>query len=535
MKAVWLVRSRQLESRMRFWTAIVGYNPRDRSLSQRIYLIYVVIFFSLWGFAVLALLASLGAGLLSLLNSSSPVQAAASVMTVVLLADALLRAYKAAVSSPFVFSEEDAALICQTPVDRRQVAIAWLLGDWLPAGLPFWAGAVTLSFACSQLAVHGRMVWADLPIYLLAGLRAVMVVLPLHLALMTAGYAFGALRLRGGTEIAHLRWIPIVFGVLMIALAITAPKGLQAISWPVFFPLEAGFGGVSWLAGFGIAVILAGMGALALYLASAELNLSRAAQESHFRWLFQQVGLLGDSSLVKQMKARQRLGVGHQASRIPARAGVWALIWKDWVQSLRGIDFRGIISWLILWGVFLGLVIATDWGSRIWAFVLWGLSVGQRGTERFHADLSLWVVFRQLPFSTKEILLVEVAGPVIAATILTWLAVGVGSLLGFQFVLWIILLVPGVILGITLASAFDILRQSHTSDLLVGNSPELGAVGLILGLLVAGVPLALVSWISSHLSGGLAIWFVSPIGLLLSLVIAYGVWQLSATEFKNIK
>ena len=54
MNAVWLVRWRQLASRMRFWTAIVGYDPRDHSLSHSIYLIYVIIFFSLWGFAMLA-------------------------------------------------------------------------------------------------------------------------------------------------------------------------------------------------------------------------------------------------------------------------------------------------------------------------------------------------------------------------------------------------------------------------------------------------------------------------------------------------
>ena len=66
MNAVWLVRERQVGSRMSFWTAIVGYDPRDHSRSHQIYLVYVIIFFSLWGFAMLALIADWGAAVLML-------------------------------------------------------------------------------------------------------------------------------------------------------------------------------------------------------------------------------------------------------------------------------------------------------------------------------------------------------------------------------------------------------------------------------------------------------------------------------------
>ena len=52
-----------------FWTTIVGYDPQDHSLSHRIYLIYVVIFFSLWWFAVLALIADWVARIFLLLKA----------------------------------------------------------------------------------------------------------------------------------------------------------------------------------------------------------------------------------------------------------------------------------------------------------------------------------------------------------------------------------------------------------------------------------------------------------------------------------
>ena len=141
MNAVWMVRSRQLASQMRFWVALVGYNPKDRSIGQNIYLVYLVVFFSLWGFAVLALLADLGAGVLILFKGFSPTWTAILIITIVLLVDAFIKGYRASKRSPFIFSDEDAALICQTPVDRRQVALAWMVTDWLVATWPFAACA----------------------------------------------------------------------------------------------------------------------------------------------------------------------------------------------------------------------------------------------------------------------------------------------------------------------------------------------------------------------------------------------------------
>ncbi|OGO60293.1 MAG: hypothetical protein A2032_02595 [Chloroflexi bacterium RBG_19FT_COMBO_49_13] len=290
MSAVWLVRLRQLANRMRFWTAIVGYDPRDSSLSHRIYLIYVIIFFSAWGFAMLALIADLGAVVLSLFRGFPPVQAAILLTTVLLLADGFLRGFRYARRSPFIFSDEDAALICQTPVDRRQVALAWLLGDWIPAGLPYWAGAVTLSFACQQLAATEGMIWAHLPIYLLTGIRAASIILPLHLAFMTATYVFGALRLRGDKELIYLRLIPAGIGACLLLLAVFFPTYLRILLWPILFPLEAGFGTTSWIAGFIQAVSLAALSLLSLYIVSPQLNLSRASQESYLNWEFQKTG-----------------------------------------------------------------------------------------------------------------------------------------------------------------------------------------------------------------------------------------------------
>ena len=284
MKAVWLVRSRQLMRRMKFWIMIVGYDPGDRSVTQRIYLIYVVIFFGLWGFAVLALFADQLALLLSLLMLAAPVRSAIIFTSIILLTDALYQCYRYARRSPFVFSEDDAGLICLTPVDRRLVALAWLFGEWIPSGLPYWALAVTVSFSFLQLTLPAGLIAVNLPFYLLSAVRAASIMVPLHLALMTFTYIFGAIRLRGEKDLPYLRYIPIIVGAILLLLSKYNPLLLPTILWPVIYPLEAGFGFAQWVGGFTLVFLLVLASLLLLYLAAPGVNLSRAAQESQRRW-----------------------------------------------------------------------------------------------------------------------------------------------------------------------------------------------------------------------------------------------------------
>ena len=180
--------------------------------------------------------------------------------------------------------------------------------------------------------------------------------------------------------------------MVMISMVFVYRGYLEIFLWPVIFPLEAGFGTANWLFGFILAACLALVGLLLLYIASPRLNLSRAAQESNFRWASQQVSLLGDSSLSRQMKIRNRLGIQHPPSRIPGRAGAWSLLWKDFVVSQRGINFGFVAVWVGIFGISLVLAAAPDWGTRFWAFIIWCWLVGQRGTERLRSDLELWTM-----------------------------------------------------------------------------------------------------------------------------------------------
>jgi hypothetical protein len=235
------------------------------------------------------------------------------------------------------------------------------------------------------------------------------------------------------------------------------------------------------------------------------------------------------------MKTRQKLGIGRSATRIPGKAGSSALIWKDWVTTLRAINFGSLVGWMSIFGIYLGMILVSDWGTRLWAFIIWCLLVGQRCTERLRNDLEVWVISRQLPFSGREELFVELSTSVLGATLISWLAIGLSYWLGFSPPLSIVLLAPVVILCVVMAAALDILRHCHSSELLSGRVAELGAGGLILGVILAGIPQMIIFWLAGqHNPIGLT-WLVALLGLILGLGIIYGLWELAAASFKGIQ
>ena len=158
ISAVWLVRSHQIASDLRYWLTYIGYDRRDHSLAHKVYLVYATLFFSVWGFSTLSLLASWAGGVLKMLGASLPVkngltEAAVGVLALALLGWWLFKTFQAGRASPLIFTEDDAALICQAPVSRPAVALLWLLGDWIKIGPIFWALAVTLAFALQDAAL----------------------------------------------------------------------------------------------------------------------------------------------------------------------------------------------------------------------------------------------------------------------------------------------------------------------------------------------------------------------------------------------
>ncbi len=261
---VWLVRSRQLASDLRYWLILTGYDRNDRSFSQKIYMGYAAIFFGLWGMAMLSFLSSTARSLLAVLGVSSVPTAAAGFLSLLLLAWWLYAVNRAARRSPLAFSEDDVYLICQTPVNRRSVAFAWLAGSW-----PLWATllgavAVVLAFAITDDALAGSTTIASIPLYLLAGTRSLVVVALEVGGMLALAWAFGCLRLQDDRERPRLHLVPAGLALALAAGLLLSGSPLKALAgppWnvllaPVAFPAAHSLGAELWGA-----ALLAGLGA----------------------------------------------------------------------------------------------------------------------------------------------------------------------------------------------------------------------------------------------------------------------------------
>jgi hypothetical protein len=220
---------------------------------------------------------------------------------------------------------------------------------------------------------------------------------------------------------------------------------------------------------------------------------------------------------------------------LPIRSGVWALVWKDWIQSWREFNIKNLLTWLVIFGSAVGMMLAPGWGTRIWVFIVWAVVVGQVCSKRFSSDLRIWVLLRSLPFSAKAIIIAEIAHSVIATILVSWVAYGLCRLINLDPSATIVILIPGLVLCVSLAAIFDILRQVKADVLLDGHGFDMGVVGLLIGLLSAGAPLALALVLTNLWSRSLMVMGASISGLGLCLILAYALWQLSAARYKKIK
>jgi hypothetical protein len=303
--------------------------------------------------------------------------------------------------------------------------------------------------------------------------------------------------------------------------------------WALILPLQAGLGAASLPAGLGVALVWAFLGMALLWASSRQMSLARASQETRGQEAMQAAVLTGAFDLRQELAQRQRLGTGRKPSRLPARPGPAALVWRNAVQGVRSFTLGQVIAWLSLTGLTLGVVLVTDWGARAWFVVLWLLFAGQRTTLSLRQDLSRWWLLRQLPYASGDLVLLDMMLPLAGVGL-----VGLGILIACLFlgipvpalIGWLYL--PGAV-GAALATAGDILLQCRTERLLAGNVPGLTLRTILLGALVLGLPgglawLALARW-------GLPPWAGILAMLTVSVGLDYALYRLAGSALRRIR
>jgi hypothetical protein len=495
VRAAWFLRSRQMLLSIRFWLAITGYDSKDESLSNRLLLGYIVVFFGVWGLAVLALITSgVSQGLL-MISPTQPVHAAYLISLAAVTGWWLWGLAGAVRRCPMRFSAEDAALVCSTPASRPAVVFCWLLAQWFTTGVPFWGMAVAFGFSFAEIAVGPDKFWPNLPLYLSRGGQFLIPLFLLHFGLLAMIWAVGAYRLRGSRESRGLFLLPLAVALTAAALlllpgAVNTPLAYLAL--PVTLPVLSGCGLAAPLVGIFTALGWSLAGAAGLYYTSRHLNLSRAAQESQSPSLGLSATVTGSRRQANSIRLKARLQ-SSPSSPLPGRPGELALLWKQVLRLLRASGPSDLFHWVFLFALTAGVALAPDWGSRGMALLFWVVQVLARTSENLRADLEMWFLFQPLPFRSGRRILMEILPPVALATLVGWAALDAsGALTGAGIPGTLYMLLPLVVLSTAYAAVFDVLRQTRAADLLAGSIPEPGMVGVLLaGVIIAFAFLAL--------------------------------------------
>lgn len=532
MKAVHWVRARQEERELAYWLSLVAYEHRDRSFNNRVYLLYLILFFGAWIFAVLLFFASGGVLFLQWMDLTDPVRAAVFLEVLLLSLWGVYGFWQALRRSPIVFSEQDETLLCQTPINRRHVAIRWLLMPWLKSALPFWLAAVTLGFSVAEAALPGAMSASRIPEYVMYGLHAWLVILPIHGALFFLQWAVGVIRLQKDHRRRGLAWLvmPVVM-VFFVLLAYCAFNPVSILFPPhsglpaaLLFPFQTAFSGDSVTAAT-LAGSLFALAALAmLYRVSGSLSLSRAAQETRLTEMLNSAQRYGFAAISADIQTRQRLGVMRKPTRLPAISGAGALVWKDIVQFERSFQLSSLFIWGQIFVLMLGLSFLSQPGSYALLIAVWVILTGQTSAARLRSDLANYVLTRQLPVSHRHFLLYETALTCLLAILISLAGLAAGSIIFSTPLTPIVVLIPGMIATTAGLAVFDVIRQSRDHLLMNGSVPQVSAGGMILGVIAAGVPILI------------QVLLPGPVGLILSILLSLGLawlaFNLAVTTFR---
>ena len=528
MKAIHWLRSKQEENELGYLLSFVAYDQQDHSLINKFYLLYLVIFFFFWFMTVFFFFAKVGGMALSLLNSNQAANTAVTIIWFVLACWNLFGLFKSSKRSPVIFSETDQVLVCQTPVNRRALVIRWLWMPWFKNALLFWVLALVLGFSTAELYYSGAESADAIFNYVGFGLRALLQIIPIHLAFYAFQWSVGVLRLRKNDQ---KNWI--IFPAIALGLI---PLGIL-ISNNAFYSLYSStplnlFINPDYINGTASSTLLLGnLSALLmlvlLFSVSRHFNLNRAAQETSELELLTTAAKYGFTDLVEQRRLQNRLSSKRKFT-LPARhKGSAALNWKNRIQATRGWNWKQILPLVTIFSITMGLPLVPGFLSKLLVVFFMVQQIGPIMTQRIRSDLACWSILQQLPIRKSKILIRDLVSSLPLLFAVGLLGLAFSALISKTFSLTFLFILPGLLTTIGFTAAIDILRKSKSDLLINGNVPSVGTQGIILGVIGTAIPI----WLASTFTGLIGM----LISTLISLAITWICYKIAVISFKNIK
>ncbi|MCK9247288.1 MAG: putative ABC exporter domain-containing protein [Anaerolineaceae bacterium] len=511
-QAVGFLRGRQEHSDLRYWLALVSYDPEEKTVSNKIYLVYLVIFFTIWLFLMLVYIAQAFLGLFRL-TEPMPASTISSLLLIITFASfGLYLIIKSAWRSPLIFTEEHRYLLCQQPVPPRTIVFRWWQQPWLQNLLLFILICLMLGFALGEASFPSEEMSSHFFIYVWYGLRVALLAIPFHLTIFITSWSAGLFALENRGK--FLAYLP---SLLLVLLAISA---LALFILPTFFgELPAilltpfgilsslllsffGEGSFTFIQTFLLGLSLMGLSFLLLWLASKRFSPSKAAQETEIAAKISSFMKYGQTAAIKDVRKKQRLGLAGRSRFLPNWQAEKAFFWKGILQYRRNFGLREIwllfVSLLFVTSINLGGNNPAGWiGLISWLWLLSG-----HLTELLSQDLSLWQLTRQLPIPAAKWALASLLTPLFPV-LLAAMVGQVFSLAIFSVAEWALLFtIPLGLLSAALQLGQDLVRKNRPERLAAGTVQSSGLRGLVMAILclllpqvALKIPLPSVNWI----------------------------------------
>jgi len=528
LKAIHWLRSKQEENELGYWLSFAAYDQKDRSLVNKAYLLYLVIFLFIWLMMMLFFFAKYGGMALALLDPEQAVNTTITIEWVVLACWNLFCLYLDARRSPIVFSETDQTLVCQTPVNRRTLVMRWLWMPWFKSALPFWLMALVLGFSTAELHFTGSNSSNAIFSYVGFGLRAMVQIIPIQLALYAFQWAVGVFRLRKNEQRDWVIFPAIALGLIPLGLIISSNFFYYFFgSTPLNLFMNPGYINGSapspLIVGVFSSVLMLGL----LFTVSRHFNLNRAAQETSEHEMMTTATRYGFTDLVEQRRLQNRLSSKRKISLGGRHKGNAVLIWKNQLQTLRGFSWKQLLPLTAVFGIFLGIPLVPGYLSKLLALFFLVFQIGPLMTQRLRSDLACWPILQQLPIRKPLVLIYDLLANLPLLFAISLISLAFSALISRSFALNFILILPGLLATIGLTAAIDIFRKSKSDLLINGSVPSVGTQGVILGLIGTIIPV----WLASTFTGLAGMLFST----LISLAIAWIYYKFAVFSFGNIK
>lgn len=536
MGAINWIRSRQESEELSYWTSFVFFDPKDRSLNNWIYLIYLLVFFSIWWFIVMIWFAEAGALLLMMIYPTSPVSLAVALELIVLLVWFLVFTYQSLRRSPVKFSEEDSYLVCQMPLNPQWLVLRWFAMPWLKSLVPFLLLVIVLGFSLARVGlVEAGTTSQDLSAYFTMGFRAVLAMVPLHLTLYGLDWALGVGYMQRGRRKTALLAALLVLAVILLffGLGIVSTFGgelskpARALGSVLPGALFAGFGegdlgrtlAYSWSGAF-LSLVL-------LYFAAKGFSPSKAAQETRSEVLLQRLRRYGFGERAQEQKSQKSLGLNRRAVWLPAWEGAPVLIWKDALQSWRTVKLTTVFTLLGFLGMAAGMAFLPGLSGRMLLILTWSLQASQFLTDHVRQDLAHWAILRQLPIRHQRWITADLALAGGIVLLVSLVGLGLGGMITGQFPLVEALTLPGAIAAVAGVSTSVVFRNARVDLLMSGQAPSVNEFGVIGGAICVAVPFILYDWLPG-LVGALS-------AVLASVLIGYLALNTAMSSYRSIE